>query len=357
MTALESTRTTPAGPDLLVIEKVSKRYSRRPFWRREAGSQEQVYALRDVSFTVRKGETIGLLGPNGAGKTTLLKIITSLIFPTTGRVLLEGHDIASDATRARRSMGLVTCDERSFYWRLTGRQNLSFFAALYGLPGGPAGRRIEELLEALGLADAGDRPYQGYSSGMKQKLAIARGLLANPRIVFYDEPTRSLDPLSTHSIRRWIIERRAASPGQSHVIATNQLAEAEELCDRVLIISRGTLLAEGSIDEIRRRYHPQDREVHRITWTGADRNGGLRPDPEGGIYEVQSEPPNELGRVLRVQTTRGGPGLTTALESILRSGGTVLGCETEQVSLDEVFRTVVLGKASGSSGVTEEADR
>jgi len=341
--------------ELLAIEAVSKRYSRRGVLR-PAATEEASDALHDVSFAVRKGETVGLLGPNGAGKTTLLKIITGLILPTAGRVLLEGRDIARDSISARRSMGLVTCDERSFYWRLTGRQNLSFFATLYGLRGESSRRRIEELLAALGLREAADRAYQGYSSGMKQKLAIARGLLADPRIVFYDEPTRSLDPLSTHSIRRWIVERRTASPEQAHVIATNQLAEAEELCDRLLIISRGRLLAAGTIAEIRRRYHPDDREVHRITWTGGAGNPGLQPDPERGVLQVESEPSNGLHAV-RVQTTRGGQGLSTVLEGILRSGGRVLRCETAQVSLDELFRSVVLGNAAASNAVEGDGAR
>lgn len=334
---------------VLEVERVSKAYTRGGLSR----SREAPYALRDVSFCVGRGETVGLLGPNGAGKTTLLKIVTTLIHPSAGRVLLNGRDLARHAAAGRRLMGLVTCDERSFYWRLTGRQNLAFFGTLYGLGARQVRARTAELLEALDLTEAADRRYQTYSSGMKQRLAIARGLLAQPAIVFYDEPTRSLDPLGTHSIRRWIAERRTAFPEQTHFIATNQLAEAEELCDRVLIISRGQLLAEGTIAEIRRRYHPGDRELHRITWTGGALDGLLKADPACGIFEVRAEAPTEQGSVLRLQTARGGRGLTAALQCLLRSGATIVSCETAQVPLDEVFRTVVLEAGGGGPG---EAD-
>jgi hypothetical protein len=142
------------------------------------------------------------------------------------------------------------------------------------------------LLDALGLADAADRPYYGYSSGMKQKLAIARGLLAQPRLVLYDEPTRSLDPVSTQNIRRWITEQKKLHPGQTHLIATNQLEEAEMLCDRVVIVNRGIVIAHGTIDEIRERWHRREYEVHRVGFRGAVPEASLRAAPAHGLLEV-----------------------------------------------------------------------
>ena len=147
-------------------------------------------ALERVSFAIEEGETVALLGPNGAGKTTLLKIIATLLYVSSGRVLIHGHDVTGDPLRARRLIGLVTSDERSFYWRLTGRQNLAFFAALYRLPARTLADRVADLLDVTGLTEAADRSFHTYSSGMKQRLAIARGFLADPRIVMYDEPTR-----------------------------------------------------------------------------------------------------------------------------------------------------------------------
>src|SRR5713101_7465627 len=231
-----TTRLEPSpGVPALLVEHVSKSYVPWSLSRFLVSRPSKGNALTDVSFTLKHGETVGLLGPNGAGKTTLLKIIATLLAPTSGRILIQGEDPAADVMRVRRSMGLVTCDERSFYWRLNGRQNLAFFATLYGVPARQASERVEMLLEATGLKEAAGRPFHSYSSGMKQKLAIARGLLANPGIILYDEPTRSLDPLSTQNIRNWLAKHRDTLPLTAHLIATNQLAEAEQLCDRVLI--------------------------------------------------------------------------------------------------------------------------
>lgn len=331
------------GCAALSVEHVSKTFNRFSLLpRRAAGAPGQKgEVLHNVSFSVREGETTGLLGPNGAGKTTLLKIITNLIYPTSGRVMLHGLDVCENPTRARKMMGLVTCDERSFYWRLSGRQNLSYFGALYGLTKRQLQERTSELLEVLGLTAAADRSYQSYSSGMRQKLAIARGLMINPRVVLYDEPTRSLDPLSAHNIRKWIVEKRMASPHQTHVIATNQLSEAEHLCDRVLIVNRGQLIADGTPREIREKWNTRGHDTHRITYRGCTLNGHLVPDALAGLLEIIEEGTNERGKVLRLRTGKGGSGLTRALDMILRSGGIVVECQGEQPSFDDVFCALV----------------
>jgi ABC-2 type transport system ATP-binding protein len=236
----------------LNVEHVSKTYTPLGFFGldRSSAKRRAVKALDDVSFSIRAGDMFGLLGPNGAGKTTLLKIMTTLVHPSSGRVSLLGRDIREKPRWTRRMIGLVTCDERSFYWRLTGRHNLKFFAALYGVPDREADARMEELFDTLELTSAADRPYHSYSSGMKQKLAIARGFISDPMVLFYDEPTRSLDPVSAQRIRNWIAERRKKFPHQTHIIATNHLYEAEQLCDGVAIFAHGRLLAQGSIREI-----------------------------------------------------------------------------------------------------------
>ena len=193
-----------------------------------------VLALRDLSLAVRRGETLGLLGTNGAGKTTLLKILATLILQDAGQV--------------RGTVGVVTGAERSFYWRLTGRQNLEFFAAFQGLGARATAARIEELRWRLGL-DALDRRFGLYSTGMRQRLAIARALLPQPAVLLMDEPTRSLDPLATAALYRVI---RSTQAGCTIVLATHSLAEAEALCDRVAILHRGRLLAWGTVSELRR---------------------------------------------------------------------------------------------------------
>jgi len=327
----------------LVVERVSKEYGRSlPLARNAGGPAAGAAALTDVSFSVGRGEMIGLLGANGAGKTTLLKIITTLLYPTSGRVLIDDMDVSASPNQVRRKIGLVTCDERSFYWRLTGRQNLSFFGALYGLTREQVHERGESLLEMLGLAPAGNERYQGYSSGMKQKLAIARGLLADPAIVFYDEPTRSLDPLSAQNVREWIRAMRASSPGQTHVIATNQLSEAEQLCDRVLILARGRLIAQGTIREIREAYHAQDHELHCVTYRGAAFNGAIAVDPGAGLLAVEDGEADASLRTLRLRTVRGSDALSSALQRLLGSGRIVVRCDTDEASFDEIFCSLVL---------------
>jgi ABC-2 type transport system ATP-binding protein len=339
---------TAAAATALVVGNVSKQYTRRRFGR-SAGTG--VYALHDVSFEVREGEVLGLLGPNGAGKTTLLKIISTMLYPDSGTVTLFGANVLSHPDQARKMMGLVTSDERSFYWRLTGRQNLRFFAALYGVPKRIADTRMEGLLETLGLSHAADRPFHGYSSGMKQKMAIARGLLADPSLVMYDEPTRALDPLSAQTIRQWIIDKRAQSPRQTHLIATNLMHEAERLCDRVLIISRGRIVAFGSIREIRRKWTAGMVSAHRITYRGAVPETWLRSSPESGVYDVIPIGSDADTITVRVQTEASGAALSEVLGWILSSGARVVRCESEEPTFDEVFCSLVRA-ASEEQGTT-----
>ena len=326
------------------IKNVSKVYPKRWIGLRKSRTEGR-HALRDVSFDVGEGEMIGLLGPNGAGKTTLLKSIATLLQPSSGQIIVAGVDIEADPVRARRLMGLVTCDERSFYWRLTGRQNLNFFASLYGVPERVAYERIPMLFEKLSLSQAADVPYQQYSTGMRQKMAIARGLLADPKLILYDEPTRSLDPLSAQKIRDWIRSSRLASPTTTHLIATNQLREAEQLCDRVVIMDQGSVIADGSVSDIRRKFGSRETMVHLITCTGLRIEGGLRPIPENGLFDLRHECDENGVWTVRATTSDTGEGLSVLLSELLRSGGSIVSCETEQMRFDEVFCSLILAGA------------
>ena len=349
--------TAPNGVLALSVAGVSKIYTRMWLQRGNKAGQgpKGTRALSDVSFTVSRGEMVGLLGPNGAGKTTLLKIIATLLYPSAGRVEALGADVFAKSTRTRGMMGLVTCDERSFYWRLTGRQNLLFFASLFRVSRQRAEARIGELLDALGLADAADRPYHGYSSGMKQKLAIARGLLSDPQIMLYDEPTRSLDPLSARNIRHWIMERRRRSSQQTHMIATNTLHEAELLCDRVLIINHGRIVAQGTIDEIRRQWRRDDHETHHVTCRGCQLNGLIRVRPENGLLDVRLDATGKEGTTVQLRTEKGGAALSDALRTILDAGGTIVRCATEEDTFDKVFFALL--ESRGDGGGERRADQ
>jgi len=332
----------------LEIRHVSKTFFPASHWLRRTPAEQAGIrlALRDVSLGVDEGEIVGLLGPNGAGKTTLSKIVATLMYPSAGEVLLFGRDVRSDACAARGMMGLVTCDERSFYWRLSGRQNLEFFGALYGVSKRLVAERGAELLETLGLTSAADLPYHSYSSGMKQKLAIARGLLSHPRLLIYDEPTRSLDPLSAQKIRRWILEQHARYPEQTHLLATNQLVEAELLCDRVFIINGGRLIAEGSIDEIRARADIGDLESHHLEIRG----GGYRPSAamaeHPGVSRLEIEDTPE-GATITLTARRESDALSALLVELTHSGVRIAACSTKQASLDDVFCSVIESESAG----------
>lgn len=339
-------RSDSRRPTAVRVENVSKFYSGRR-WFSWSEPKEVRYALKNVDFEIREGEMAGLLGPNGAGKTSLLKSIATLLQVNSGRILVHGHDVETEPVAARRLIGLVTCDERSFYWRLSGRQNLKFFAALYGIPDPKAAERIVLLLEKLGLSHAADHPYHSYSTGMRQKLAIARGLLAEPRLVLYDEPTRSLDPLSAQRIREWILASRAISPSTTHLIATNQLREAELLCDRVLILNHGSVIADGSIDQIRRKLHSDGRVIHKLTCAGLPADFQLSAVPQAGLFDVDREPTNAGTLLLRVTTTETGEGLSFALAEILRRGGSVIHCDNGTAPFEEVFCSLVQGRTDG----------
>lgn len=333
----------------ILAENVSKSYGGFRLLRSKIPLK---YALREVSFSLYPGETLGLLGPNGAGKTTLLKIIATLLSPTTGRVLLSGHDVATDSIAARRNLGLVTSDERSFYWRLTGRQNLMFFAALYEIPKALAEKRIEVLLDVLGLSHAADERFLGYSSGMKQKLAIARGLMNKPNVVLYDEPTRALDPLSAQGIRRWIQDNQSRSPEQAHLLATNQLYEAEQLCHRVMIINRGTIIALGTIDQIREDWRRYDFAIHHITCKGPMGRAMLHPMPEIGLLDVTIESTERDVTAVKVRTLKDSEALHLILADIIEAGGKIVGCESEETSFDDIFCALVAGDRVAPAGAS-----
>ncbi len=219
---------------------------------RKTGKREILTTLDGVNIKVREGEVLGLLGPNGAGKSTLIKILCTLILPTEGNAYVNGYDVVKEGQKARSSIGFVTTDERSFYWRLSGRENLQFFATLHNLPQTQVKTRVDELLDVVMLKHRADEPFLNYSAGMKQRMAIARGLLNDPKVLFMDEPTRSLDPGAAKSLRDFIKEHIVAERGKTVFISTHQLDEAEQLCDQVAILDGGHIKVQGSPAELKK---------------------------------------------------------------------------------------------------------
>lgn len=291
-------------------------------------------AVDGVSLRIAPGEMYGILGQNGAGKTTLIRMLSTSLLPTSGSATVGGYDIVREARQVRRLIGLVSGEERSFYWRLTGRQNLEFFAAIYHVPRDVVARRIDMLLTRVGIAEHADRPFQTYSTGMRQKLAIARGLLSEPRVLFMDEPTRSLDPISAQAVRRFIADYILGELGCTVILATHSMAEAEDLCDRIALIRAGRVVAEGSVDHLRQALHYGVRCELRIRHMPPEAPAAL--ERINGVIDVEVEREEGL-HLLRMTLSEDGPVLAAVLREVIEGGGDVYSCLTRQVSLEEIY--------------------
>lgn len=302
------------------IRNLSKTYPSpfrrlRAFFRRPV--KEPVEALRDVTFDVHTGEIFGLIGRNGAGKTTLTKIVATLVQPTTGTVSVRGNDSVLQDEHVRREIGLATAEERSFYWRLTAEQNLMFFARLHGLSDRTAKQRIRELFATLELEEVARRRFGEMSTGNKQRLAVARAMLSSPPVLLLDEPTRSLDPLAAARMRELIRSLAQQEPPVTILLTSHNLSEVETLCRRVAIISRGSIRAVDTPQQLRKDTSSSER-VH-ITVVGL--NGTDDPAKISFTRQVNDDQLDETlrdlqkrgGRILDVETERGS--LLDALEA------------------------------------------
>jgi ABC-2 type transport system ATP-binding protein len=199
-----------------------------------------VPALAGVDLAVAPGSVVAILGENGAGKSTLIRILATTVIPDRGSATIGGHDVVTSPLEARSALGLMLGNERSCYARLSGRQNLEFFAVIYGLPRARGRARSGELLERVGLGPHADRPFNEYSSGMRARLTLARALLREPPVLLLDEPTQSLDPVAAHDFRE-LIRGLAGEAGAAVLLATHDLAEAASVASAVVVLSAGTV--------------------------------------------------------------------------------------------------------------------
>ena len=212
-----------------------------------------VVALQGIDLEVEPGEFFGLLGPNGAGKTTLIKILTTLLLPSAGTARIFGFDVEHQTKQIRRIMNMVAGGEQSGYGILTVREQLWMFSQFYGLPARDGWNRVDELIDAVGLADQKEQRVATLSTGQRQKMNFARGLLNDPWIFFLDEPTLGLDVAAARSVRELVLAWKAAVPGRTVLLTTHYMAEADELCDRIAIVDHGRILALGTPDELKKR--------------------------------------------------------------------------------------------------------
>jgi sodium transport system ATP-binding protein len=210
----------------------------------------RVVAVDDVGFEARDGQITGLLGPNGAGKTTTLRMLYTLMQPESGRVLVDGRDVAADPEAARRALGVLP-DARGVYKRLTARENIRYFGQLHGMAPALIDERTRQLAAALQMEDFLDRQTEGFSQGQRTKTAIARALVHDPKNVILDEPTNGLDVMTTRGLRDFL--RHLRGEGRCVIFSSHIMQEVAALCDRIVVIAHGRVVAEGSSDELRAR--------------------------------------------------------------------------------------------------------
>jgi ABC-2 type transport system ATP-binding protein len=266
--------------------------SRKGFFLNEITRTE---ALRGVDLNVEAGEIFGLLGPNGAGKTTLTKILSTLLLPSKGEAKVLGLDVTRESAKLRPRMGLVLGGERGLYNRVSARENLRYFADLYGVPVAEREPRIQKVLERVGLTESADRRVEEFSRGMKQKLHLARGILHEPEILFLDEPTIGLDPKSARETRKLI--RGLVTDGVTIFLTTHYMFEAEELCHRLAVLTKGRVVGRDTVSGLR-------------ALVGGDRT----LEVEGyGFEDAEVEALNRLPGVSKIVSEEFGPRLRLTL--------------------------------------------
>jgi ABC-2 type transport system ATP-binding protein len=287
-----------------------------------------VRALDGLSFEVESGTIVGLLGPNGAGKSTTVKILTTLSRADSGEARVAGLDVLRDAERVRRSIGVVG-QQPGLDPDATGRENLEMQAELYGVHGTSRRRRVDELLERLGLSEAGGRLAKTYSGGMRRRLDVALGLLHRPEVLFLDEPTTGLDPEARAELWREI-ERLARDGEMTILLTTHYLEEADRLASRLVIVDRGRIVAEGSPEELKSELRGDTVQVE----LADDRNGeaaaAVRRLP--GVSELILD-----GRVLRARVDDGAAAIPSFISALEQGGLRVASATIARPSLDDVY--------------------
>ncbi|MGH2445245.1 MAG: ABC transporter ATP-binding protein [Candidatus Limnocylindria bacterium] len=309
---------------------------RRTIWqrmRREPDQRETFRAVDGIDLGVRTGEVFGVLGPNGAGKTTTMRMLATLLEPTSGTATVLGHDLVRGARDIRRQLGAVLAGERSLYWKLTARENLEYFAALYHVPQAETRSRIAEILEVVHLTDRADDYVEKFSTGMRQRLVLARALLPAPSLLLLDEPTVGLDPQAARDLRERIVQLR--DEGRTVLLTTHYMEEADQLCDRIAIVDHGRIVALDTPEGLKRGLKAT--EVVRIEISA--------PEPVEPALLTRLE---ASGQVTHRERVNGSLHLTMhcssardlvplAIDAARREDGEVRHIQVLPVSLEDVF--------------------
>jgi len=308
---------------------------RRTIWqrlRREPDRRTTFRAVDGIDLTVETGEIFGLLGPNGAGKTTTMKMLATLLIPTAGTIRVLGIDPTKDARAVRARLGAMLSGERSLYWKLTARENLEYYAALYHVPPKEMKDRIDACLRAVKLFDRADDYVERYSTGMRQRLALARALLPDPPLVILDEPTVGLDPQAARDLRDRV--RELQRQGRTVLLTTHYMEEADQLCDRVAIIDHGQIVALDSPAALKRRIRAEDVVRLEIGTSGDDAPLLERLASSASI--ARSERHNgTLSVTAHCASAR--EFVPAAFDAVQHAGATIQHVEVVPVSLEDVF--------------------
>jgi ABC-2 type transport system ATP-binding protein len=341
-----------ARPTAIACDGLVKSFPIRRGWRE---SLRAPFATRwqlvtdHLSCDIAQGELFGLLGPNGAGKSTLMRMLATAVLPDAGTATIHGADIVGDARAVRDMIGNVAANERAVLWRISARDNLRYFAALLGLRGAARTKRIEDVLELVELADTGEKMVGEFSSGMRQRLLIARALLGSPRVLLLDEPTRSLDPISARQFRRFVTRLIREETKCTVLLATHSTDEAMELCDRIGVGDRGRLLAGG-------RPAALGAELTRNSfraWLGPDAESALDRLVARGVLVAWSAMAGmeELFREFAVEVTDGHQGAAELVRALVAAGVDVARVERVPVSAADIIERVLTSDREGGPRV------
>jgi ABC-2 type transport system ATP-binding protein len=298
---------------------------------------KEIVAVEDISFEIGSGELFGLLGPNGAGKTTTVKMLTTLLIPTTGSARIQGYDVVKDANEVRKRIGFIFGGERGLYWRLSGIDNLRYFASLYHVDPQVARQRIPFLLEMVGLKERGNERVEGYSRGMKQRLHVARTLLHDPQILFLDEPTIGLDPVGARDFRQVI--RNLQSEKKTILLTTHYMFEADALCQQVAVINHGRIVALDTPEGLKQNVSDLsviELEVFGIPQEIVER---LRAQPYVDSVAVENR---DQRQVLQVQSTRGSAAVPDLMASL--NGVRIGRVQVREPTLEDAYVRLVGGE-------------
>ena len=297
---------------------------------------KEVVAVEDVSFEIRQGELFGLLGPNGAGKTTSVKMLTTLLIPSGGSASILGLDVVKDAARVRPRIGFIFGGERGLYWRLSGLDNLRYFASLYYVDEATSKKRIPELLEIVGLKGREREKVEGYSRGMRQRLHIARALLHDPEVLFLDEPTMGLDPVGARELRTTV--KNLQSANKTILLTTHYMFEADALCQRIAVINKGKIVALDTPAKLKENV--QDLSVVEIELYGIPQEVIERIKALDFVVEVSIENRDQR-QVMQVHTPKGPEAIPVLVEHLngLRIGRII----TREPTLEDAYVRLVGG--------------